>query len=292
MAAAGFGADPKKISVYCEGVEQPIVVNDDSIEFYALDLDTPATGARTYWLRAKDKGAKLEPVPSGGGSPLTGSVPFVYQRIDRSVWVPNFLDTGDGENYFGPVITTFPVSQDLSVGSYDASAANSARLELAFRGGTEDIEHRIRVELNGFLVDTAVHQNVEAKTFTWNVPHAWLGEGANTLTLTALNGDLDVSVLVSARLTYQHLLRADNGMFEAELPAPRQVTIAGFPDDRIRVLDITDPLAPKALEVTVAQNGASWDATFNTAIAGSGGRSRTIMAFSSNRISTDARSSH
>ncbi len=288
MAAAGFAADPKKVSVYCEGVEQPIVVNDDSIEFYALDLDTPATGARTYWVRNKNGNATLKPAPGGGGSPLTGSVPFVYQRIDRSVWVPNFLDTGDGENYFGPIITSTPVSQDLSVGSHDASAATPARLELAFRGGTEDIEHRIRVELNGFLVDTAVLQNIEAKTFTWNVPHAWLGEGANTITLTALNGDLDVSVLVSARLTYQHLLRADNGMFEADLPAPRQVTIAGFPDAQIRVLDITDPLAPKALDVTVAQNGASWDATFTTALSSGGGRSRTIMAFSSNRISTDA----
>jgi uncharacterized repeat protein (TIGR01451 family) len=285
MAAAGFDGQPDTVSVWCQGVEQPVVVNDDSIEFYALDLDTPATGARTYWVRNKDNDVTLEPAFSGGGTPLTGSVPFVYQRIDRSVWVPNFLDTADGENFFGPIVTSTPVSQDLSVGGYDASAASPAKLQLTIRGGSEDIEHRIRVELNGFLVSTAVLDNLDAKTFAWDVPHAWLGTGANTLTLTALNGDVDVSVLVSARLTYQHLLRADDGLFEAELPASRQVTITGFPDDAIRALDITDPLAPKALEVTVEPDGASHSATFTTLAAGG---PRTVMVFSSNRISTEA----
>lgn len=287
MTAAGFDAKLNKVSVYCEGVEQPIVVNDDSIEFYALDLDTPATGARTYWVRTKDKAVALEPVPYRSGSPLSSSVAFVHQRIDRSVWVPNFLDTGDGENYFGPVITTYPVSQDLIVNNHDSASATPVRLELAIRGGTEEVQHRIRVELNGNYAGLAILNSLEAKSFTYEVPHAWLVTGANALTLTADNGDADVSVLVSAKLTYQHLLQADEGLFEADLPASRQVTIAGFPDDAIRALDVTDPLAPKALEVVVEPDGLdSYSATFTT--PASTGRSRTVMVFSTSRTLTDA----
>jgi uncharacterized repeat protein (TIGR01451 family) len=285
LAAAGLDAKLDKLSVYCEGVEQPVVANDDSIELYALDLDTPATGARTYWVRSKDKGMPLNPAPAGGGAPLTGSVPFVYQRIDRATWVPNFLDTGDGENFFGPIVTTWPATQELSVGSYDASSAAPARLELSIRGGTMDIEHRIRVELNGQYVSTAVLSDRDARTFAWDVPHAWLASGANTLTLTALNGDSDVSVLVSSKLTYRHLLRADDGMFEAELPGSRQVTIGGFPNGAIRALDVADALAPKALAVTVTPDGGTWSATFTTP---SSTGARTVMVFSSNRVLTDA----
>lgn len=296
MLAAGFdpGSKTNQLALYSQGIEQPIVVssaskNDfdsgDSIEFYALDLDTPATGARTYWLRSKGgNNARLEPSSAGGGAPLTGTVPFTYQRIDRSVFAITFLDTGDGESFFGPVITSTPVSQDLAVANHDVSSSAGARLELTMRGATEGLDHRIRIDVNGNYVGTTVVPNSETRTVAFDIPHGYLVSGANALTMTALNGDFDVSVLVSARLTYQHFLRADDGMFEAELPPSRQVTVTGFPNGTIRALDITDALAPKALAVTVAASGSTYGATFTTPSSGP----RTVMVFSSNRILTDA----
>ena len=64
MVAAGYdpGTDPRAISLYMLGAEQSIVVDDggdgkldpnDAIEFYGYALDSPSTGARTYWLRSK-----------------------------------------------------------------------------------------------------------------------------------------------------------------------------------------------------------------------------------------------
>jgi len=292
MVAAGFdpGTNAKQLSLFCQGVEQPIVVNtagkdfqaNDTVEFYGLGLDTPATGARTYWLRAgKGTGKRFATGTGGSAAALTGSVPFTYQRIDRSVWVPQLLDTGDGENFFGPVITPDPVSQELTVAHHDAAAATDATLEATIRGGTENIDHLVRVELNGQLVGVATVPNTQQLTFTYAVSHNLLASGANTLTLTALNGWDDISTLAVARLTYRHLLVADDGLLEVDLPAGRQVTIRGYPNGTIRALDVTDPLAPQALAVTVAADAGSFKATLST--PGSAG-ARTVLVFSANRV--------
>ncbi|HWW60463.1 MAG TPA: C25 family cysteine peptidase, partial [Thermoanaerobaculia bacterium] len=293
MVAAGFdpGSNPKKLAVFCLGIEQPIVINsaspndfqaNDSIEFYGLGLDTPSTGARTYWIRSGPADAKRLATPAAGsGSALTESVPFVHQRIDRSIFVPQFAGTGDGESFFGPIITMDPVSQSLAVANPDTAASVQATLEVTIHGATEDIQHRTQVSLNGNILGTAIQQGPEVKTFSFPLPHTFLAAGANSLTLTALNGENDISVLVSAKLTYRHLLQADDGMFEAELPASRQVTVKGFPNATIRALDITDPNDPKPLAVTVATDGGTFKATFNTPAAAT---PRAIMVFASNRV--------
>ncbi|HVR41417.1 MAG TPA: C25 family cysteine peptidase [Thermoanaerobaculia bacterium] len=290
MTAAGFdpGNNSKKLGVFCLGVEQPIVVNGttgndfESIEFYALGLDTPSTAARTYWIRiGSPDGKRLGTPAAGSGSPQTDSVPFVYQRIDRSIAVPQFQGTGEGEIFFGPIITMDPVTQDLAVSNFDSAASALVTLDITIRGAIEDMEHRTDVALNGYPVGIAILQNAEQKSFSFQLPHSALVLGANVLRLTALNGENDVSVLVSAKLTYRHLLLADDGMFEAELPASRTVTIKGFPDTNIRALDVTDLLNPQPIAVTAAPDGGAFKATFTTPSAAT---PRTVMVFSSNRI--------
>ncbi|HEV2722846.1 MAG TPA: hypothetical protein VG323_22670, partial [Thermoanaerobaculia bacterium] len=78
MVAAGFdpGANFKKLSLYMQGIEQPLVVNDDSVEFYGQRLDTFYTGARTYWLRVGNGATRLPVSHAKGGDPFTGSVSF------------------------------------------------------------------------------------------------------------------------------------------------------------------------------------------------------------------------
>lgn len=291
MLAAGFdpGNNAKQIAVYCQGLEQPIVVNTagpndfrnaDTIEFYALGLDTPATSARTYWITRGGGSAKRLTPQSGTGSALTGSVPFVYKRIERTVYAAELVSTGEGENFFGPIITPAPVSQTLTVANADLASAAMATLQLLIRGGTDNITHAIRVELNGNLLGTVSLNSMQQSSFSFDVPHAMLAAGANTLSLTAMNGWDDVSVLVETRLTYRHQLAADNGMLLVALPPSRTVTVTGFPNATIRALDVTDPMAPKALAVTVAPSGTRYQATFATPSSGT----RTVMVFSDDRV--------
>jgi uncharacterized repeat protein (TIGR01451 family) len=278
MTTAGYdpGSDPRAMSLYTAGIEQPLVVDDggdgkfdanDAIEFYAAPLDTVATGARTYWLRGGSKGSAFR-VPVSklkGADPVTGSVPFTYERFERSIFFAALTNTSaDTDTFYGPIVTTDPVSQTLSVGNLDTSFSGTATLELNVQGGTDQIAHVVAVSINGHSLGNVSLNNQELKSAVLTFPHSWLISGPNSLTLRSLNGDDDVSVIASTRLTYQHLLTADNGALEAVFPGGRSVTVGGFTTKSIRALDVTDPQNPTELETTITPAGSGYSATFTT----------------------------
>jgi uncharacterized repeat protein (TIGR01451 family) len=292
LVAAGFdpGENPKQISLYCQGVEQSIVVttaapnslkSNDTIEFYGLPLDTPATGVRTYWLVRNNGSARRITTATTSGSPETSSVWFVQERIERSVYAAELVSTGDGENFFGPIVTPSPVTQSLTLANVELNAPMVAYLEIELRGGTDNIEHRVEVALNGNVLGVATVTNLGTGKFTYTFPHNQLINGQNSLTLTALNGWDDVSVLVATRVAYRHYLKADGGMLLASMSPSRTITVTDFPNADIRALDVTDPINPRALTTTVAADGAKYKATFATP---SGSTLRSIMVFSSDRV--------
>jgi Peptidase family C25 len=280
MAAAGFnpGANFKKLSLYEQGVEQPIVVNADSIEFYGRGLDTISTGARTYWLRWSEGAANRLPlVKPRGGAPLAGSVTFAYEKRERSMFLAAIVNNGDAENYFGPLVWSEPTEQPLRLGNADSGAAGNATLEVTLQGGT-DGPHRTQIAFNGQSLGVVTYDNQEQKSFSFAVPHASLA-AANSVTFTALGGDDDFSVVASTKLTYQHLLRADSGAFEATLPGGHTARVGGFTSNAIRAIDVTD--TPVELETAVASDPAGgYAATFTP--AGSG--NRVVLVFDDSRI--------
>lgn len=292
MAAAGFdpGSDPRAISLYMLGTEQSMIVDDggdgkldasDAIEFYGYPLDSVSTGARTYWLRPK-KGSESRVVTSTvtGGDPITDSVPFTYDRAERSSFFTALTTNGDADNFFGELIGNWTGIEPLKVGNIDAAYGGNATLELVIQGGT-DMTHRIDVAINGHDLGTVVLQKTEQPTVTFQLPQAWLTPGANSVALTSLNGDEDVSIMARSRITYQHLLRADNGALDVSLPGGRSVTIGGFGASTVRAFDITDPQHPTELQTAVAADPQSgFAATFTTPA----GTSRTILVFDSSRL--------
>jgi uncharacterized repeat protein (TIGR01451 family) len=292
MVAAGFdpGTKSSKLSLYCAGIEQPITVNDgddgkfddptDSIEFYGLPLDTRSTGARTYWLRSQDNSKRTKLSKLKGGDPITGSVSFTYQRRDRTIFLAAITDVE--ENFFGPPITSDgPTTQDLTIGGVDAAWGGNGSLDVTVQGLVDNMVHMIDISLGGHHVATVSLPNQSQQTFTFAVPQSWLVNGANTLSVQALNGPDDISFLAGAKLTYQHLLRADNGALEVNLPGNRSATVRGFADNNVRAFDVTDPQRPDELETSVAADPAGgFAATFTTE---NDSATRTILVFDSTR---------
>ena len=293
MTAAGFPmpTDPKKLGLYSDGIKMSMLLNlssnktlgpGDSIEFYALGLDTPSTAARTYWL-LNDKGSskQIGLSKAGGGSSLSGGVPFTFRRIDRTVLAAELVSTGEGTDpFFGPLITNSRNTQDLTVANLDSSGPN-ATLQLVIQGGTDEIQHQISLSIGSYSLGTAIINNVEQKTLTFSFPQSALANGANTLTMTALNGDDDVSTLVSATLIYQHLLKADSNLLEVQLPGSQQVTVDGFTQNAIRAMDVTDPLQPRQLETIVTPSGGGFKASFTTPPSGT---PRSVLVFANDRV--------
>ena len=291
MLAAGFdpGTDSSKLALFCAGIEQPIRVDDggdgkfdsaDAIEFYGLPLDTRSTGARTYWLRSKGGNNRVALNKDKGGDPITGSVSFTARRIDRNIFFAAL--TNVEENFFGPLIMSgWDTAEDLTVGALDPAYGGNATLDVTIQGGTDQIVHIVGVNFAGHDLGTVSLPSMTQQTFSFPLPQSWLAAGANTLSLTALNGDDDVSLLAEARLTYQHLLRADSGALEVALPGGRAVTVGGFADAQVRAVDITDSQHPIELQTAVAADAqGGFAATFTTP---SGSAPRTILAFDSTR---------
>src|SRR5205823_8069613 len=132
-----------------------------------------------------------------------------------------------------------------------------------------DGPHRAAIAVNGQSVGVVTLDNQEQKSVAFPVPQAWLAAGANSVTFTALGGDDDFTVLASTRLTYQHLLRADSGAFEAALPGGRAARIGGFPSSTIRAIDVTE--SPVDLETVVASDPAgAFPASFTPSRHGTG----------------------
>ena len=285
MIAAGFdpGTKLERLSLYMQGIEQPMVVNDDAIEFYGQPLDAVSTDARTYWLRLGNGAASRVPLSKNrGGEPLTGSVAYTDAMTERSIYFAALVNNGDAQNFFGPFIATDPATQELHVSNLDGAYAGNAALDVTIQGGS-DGAHEIAVAVNGMSAATVHLAAQEQKTFTLAIPQTWLTAGANQLTFTSLGGDDDISLTSSARLTYQHLLRADVGELEVALPAGRAARIGGFLSSRVRAVDVTDPSNAIELETAVVSDPLGGFAASFTP-AGSG--SRIVLAFDDSRVVT------
>ncbi|HEV2722469.1 MAG TPA: C25 family cysteine peptidase, partial [Thermoanaerobaculia bacterium] len=198
------------------------------------------------------------------------------------IFLANILGTGDNGNDFGPLISSEPATQQLNAGNIDPTFGGNATLEVTLQGGT-DGPHPTEVDVNGHNAGTAMFMNQEQKTFTFAVPQSWLTTGTNSVTFTALGGDMDFSVGVSTKLTVQHLLRADGGAFEASLPGGRAATVRGFTTGAVRVIDVTDSSAPVELETTVA---ADPNGGFSASFTPAGSGARVVLAFDDSRILT------
>lgn len=278
LIAAGL-APGRKLALFAEGIEQPINVTDDYIEFYGIGIDTPAAGARAYWL-ANDKGndVRIKKEKAKKGADVVTRTPFTFERIERSIFFTGLINNGDRENFFGRIITRSSAKQEVTVENLDR-IGSAASLEVVLQGGT-DGEHVVQVKVNGQLAGTSRFANMDRKISTISIPLAMLIDGANTIELTAQNGPLDVSVLESVRLTYPHRLVADNDALKVSAAAGSIVNVSGFTSASVRAIDVTDPVDPIELDVEVA-NGTA------TVVAPSTGM-RSILIAGQSRIKAPA----
>jgi len=294
LIAAGYdpGTNGKAISVYTDGTEVPVYVNakneaqfgnDDSIEFFGRGIDTTSTGGRVYYITVKrGSGLRVKSVGAKGqsGSPAPNSFPTNFSRIERTVFFTSLTNNGDRENFFGPVVTSWPATQKITVTNLDATG--NAKLELVLQGGSRNIEHVVRPEINGYSLPLIRFRDLDRYVATLSVPAARLNVGDNNvLTLTAQNGWSDVTVLESLKLEYKHTFRADNDALTFAVAGGTAVTVKGFTSEAISVVDVTDPFVPVFINATI---GNASDGSKQVAFATTGTGSRTIFAFADNRV--------
>lgn len=297
LVAAGMEpfADARMLQLYSEGVEQPLLIlgnasgplrANDSIEFYGTGIDTPFSATRVYWLvRGTRPGKRISVIPAGSQqTPEVSSFPFTSVIEQRTTYFAALLNGENNDNYFGALVSSEPVDQTLTAANIDPNSSIPVTLDVILQGVTDGQEHRVSVALNGASIGEMDFADMANSTSTFAVEPGILQEGANTVTLTALEGDNDVSLVQSIALHYAHTYTADANYLRATVPAGDTVTLRGFSNPGISIYDITDPEEITELSASAKLDGASYGVTLEVPGPASQG-TRTLLALSADQIS-------
>jgi subtilisin-like proprotein convertase family protein len=295
LARAGLsaGVNPRNLQLFEDGRERPIIVqgeqdgrfdSGDAIEFYGTAPDNAYTDAHVYRLVAgSEPGLRIKPAKGKSATAGPDGFPFTAELKERNIYFSS-LRNGEQENFFGAVVAREPVTRALKLQNVGASSA-PATLEVALQG-VSLVPHNVKVILNGADVGSVIFDGQSQGVARINVPQSSLKEGDNTVELVALGGDTDVSLMDALRVSYWHGYAADNNSLRFTAPADGQVTIAGFSNSAIRVLDLSnaDKGGLKELAGAVRQDGNGYSVTVS--VPGEG--ARTLLAFASDQVKSPA----
>jgi len=275
LAANGFdpSADARRLQLYVDGVEVPIRLSTDkaklgpgdTLEFYGVGLDALTTDTHTYYLISGARNG-LRIATSAVGNVKKNEIlapDFLYtvESKERLIYLPGLLN-GDADNIFGQIVSSDPITQNLSLQNIDATSNAGAQLEVVIQGFTE-VAHQIQVQLNGSYVGTINFSGGTHNSSTLPINGALLREGANVVTLTAAGGDSDISLVDVLRMTYAHSYRADNDSLSFSV-GNRSAAVSGFSSAAIRVIDVTNPGAVQELAPKITNSGGSYGFTIPT----------------------------
>jgi len=105
--------------------------------------------------------------------------------------------------------------------------------------------------MNGSTLGELEFNGQREGSITLRVPAGVLRQGANTITLTAQNGENDLSLVDFITLTYPHTYTAESDSLKFTAQAGDHVVINGFRQTPSRLLDITNPAQPIELGTQV-----------------------------------------
>jgi hypothetical protein len=295
LAAAGFEAgDARRLQLYAEGVQQAVLIStkqsgkfgaNDSIAFYGTGIDTPFSGTRVYWLiNGSQTGKRISTGPNGGGTANISSFLAAATLQQRTTYFAALLNGINNDNFFGAVVNSEPVDQELAIEHLDSSSSSPAELDITLQGATDQQPHSVSVVLNGSSLGVMSFSNQANVTNTFSVPQGVVQNGTNTVTLAALDGDNDISLVQSITLRFPHTYAADSNWLRASAPGGARVQFTGFANSQIEVFDITNPLEVEQLSgpITTQNSGSAINVTVPGASLGT---AHTLLAFSADQIS-------
>ncbi len=296
LVAAGLNpsVDPRRLELFADGIQQAILVTGagdgrfdagDALEFYGRALDTPWTGARTYWLvEGRRRGLRLKRQPASGGR--AGEVPihfsYTVEQSPRDLYVAAILN-GEAENFFGPAITAAPADLVIELPHLDTSTHQHATLWLSLQGATRE-PHQVQLLVNQQPVAELHFTGAVQQSFRVSLPQALLLPGSNLVTLVSAGGETDVSLLERLALTYWRRFWAQDDRLRLQTQGYRSFVIEGFSVPSLRVLDISEPNKPVELEASVSPGTEGYSVRVDLP----SDRPRTLLAFTDAAVTVPA----
>jgi len=235
LVAAGLDprVEARSLRLFAEGVEQAIRVTaagagfgpQSAIEFYGTAIDTPYSGQRVYWLTAGGQpGMRIAAEGAGTSGPEVHTFMQTLELKPRSTYFAALL-RDDTDGFFGPPITPTPVVQTLNISNL---APGEGVLELAVQGVTQAQSHEITVMLNGATLGEVKFNDQENAKARFTVPIGVLANGANMITLTAQQGENDISLVDYIDVSFPHTFSAESDQLKFTVAAGAGFEVTRF----------------------------------------------------------------
>jgi hypothetical protein len=269
LTGAGFvvPSDLTLLHLQMNGQEVPFQYRNGKLEFYGRALDTLYTDARPYWLSVGATAGmpmQFARARAPAASPSGTYSGVLTQRERTSSWFTilshAFPGTQVGNNIFGPAVTpNSSPSRQITLANVDTAQTASLHVDLygMILNASSSGFHTVNVSLNGAALGQINGSGQVAMSGTLPVPAGVLVSGSNTIQFTdSVPND---AVLTDAEtLTYPHFYGADSNTLNLPVTPMQPLSIGGFTNGNVRVLDITDPSLPRELFPTIAQTGPTY----------------------------------
>jgi uncharacterized repeat protein (TIGR01451 family) len=271
LVTAGLdpNVDPAFLHLYVEAIEQPIEITDASvgpggfgpqaaIYFYGTGIDTQYSGTRVYFLAKQEwRGTRIHILPpSTGSNQPPASFPFTVELTPRTTYF-SALTTANGNNFFGPIISSTPVDETIQVSHLDRTSTEPAQFDVILQGVILAEPHSVNITLNKTTLGDLTYSGQVKGRFHVSLPPGLLQEGANTITFTSQDGAYDYSLVQSIRVTYPHTYVADADELIFTGRPGDGLKLSGFSQAPVTIVDITNPNQPVELMAQVTKDTTS-----------------------------------
>ena len=234
--------------------------------FYAQPRHNNYTDQNVYWL--VDGTNQTPQVDGAAPAPQTTGYYFAATNIAQYVYCRYDLATNPDSNYWywANLVGSHPFRGSFNnTFTLDAPGPTNLTAWITVNVyGFTGTNHGVSLMLNGVTNAAWVGtwSNLQPASFTFAVPSALLGQ-TNTVRVTALGTFASQWWLAGWQITYPRTYLATAGRLLCGANSNSVVTLNGFTNSSITVLDVTQPLAPLLVtNLTLAQTSGGWQASF------------------------------
>jgi uncharacterized repeat protein (TIGR01451 family) len=271
--AALFGADPSFVAIAFatgsvrlsnRGRTIPFLSSKDGsvLYFHGEAIDSPYTDANVYWL-TWEAGVTMATVDgtAGTGGGVTTFRDTIHFEVDRYGATAVVLEP-EGDywlwDYFMAGSATagqrsFVLRADGAVPSSEQASLTVRLVSSTAAGRGRD--HHVVVRLNGAVIGEDAWAGIVTRNLKFTFDQSLLVAGDNTVEITSVLDPLvpySIMYLDSFDLSYRRAHEAVGDRLTFRAGAAGAIAVGGFTVPEVRILDITDPAAPKSVSGVVA----------------------------------------
>jgi hypothetical protein len=134
--------------------------------------------------------------------------------------------------------------------------------------GVTETNHSVQMEVNGIGIGSLPFDGQGIGSERFPLPSGLLQPGENRIKLVAQNGEEDISLVKTIRVSYWRTPEADEDALQISVPGYEAITVGGFTSSAIRAMDVTDPLKVTEVMGTIAPQAEGYAITLSVPQSG------------------------